>query len=1537
MIQYRRTIRLLILLCLYQHISLFGQYGEFVFERVGVLDGLPENSVKSIIQDHLGFLWLGTQNGLVRYDGYEMIVYQPDPNDPNSLYGGVVRHLAEDSAGNIWISTMLGICRFNRAEENFTRLLPAQYDEALYQLIASLQESGQNIAEISSVVGNEDRQKGLELAEETTLLIVSMGEFSSRGQYVDHGWIEDEDGNIVWEMDPAKHFWAGGEIKNKIQVALKTLPPGSYRLRYLSDNRHGYNMWKGISPSYPSLWGIRVLMVKNKPRVQSVLNAQYDPADSLLISPPAAVSAILLDQPRNTLWITSHREGLTRLNISSGSFTHYRNTVNDASSIPSNGLSFICMGREGALWIGSRLGLIKFIPETESFTLYQAENPTKKDKFYAIRTVFEDHGGILWVGSYTGGLFRFDKSNGTFRQYQHEPGNPNSIAGNYLHLIHEDRQGLLWLSAGRRLTVWDKETGHFQAIPRSAEPTGIDGIYPWSIFEDRTGTMWIGTLLGGLHKTDRDKQPVKHYRHEPDNINSLSANYIQVVHEDRSGNLWIGTREDGLTKLERKSHSNGKDKFTHYRHDPANPHSMSGNVIRSLFEDRSGNLWIGTSGAGLNRFDPENEEFIRYQHDPNDPHSLASGDIVAIYEDHSGTLWVGLHGGGGLNRYNPDTGTFTRYTKKSVKAILEDRAGSLWFGGEYSGLTELNLETEEISEYTLPGVDFFSIGAIYEDPSERLWVRTFAKGLFLFDRETGKFIPMHSPENLLPYWTSHIQADQHGRLWLGRFGGISIFDPETRAFKNFSGNHNIRNLRTTCVFQSALTGEMIWGGENGMVIFHPDSIKENLHPPQVAITSFKLFNQPVGVGGDSPLKKSISVLDTIRLVYWQNDISLGFAALHFNNPQDNQYSYILENYEENWRNTGNYREAAYTNLDPGEYIFRVKASNSDGVWNKKGRSLHIIITPPWWKTWWAYSLYFIFAIIGLYSARRYELSRQRLKHSLELEQVQAEKLVELDRMKSRFFANISHEFRTPLTLILGPLEHLISQNENTGLRETYLRMRRNGQRLRRLINQLLDLSKLESGKMSLQASPVDIVQHTKFIVMAFESLAGLRQISLKLDLPNQPVTVYLERDKFEKIIVNLLSNALKFTPDGGTILVIVDYPLQSPLFKDGSGSPPLVKGRPEGVEIRVKDTGIGIPADKLPHIFDRFYQADDTFTRQHEGTGIGLALTKALVELHGGTIRVESQVGSGTIFTVRLPLGKSHLQPGQIDEQISQSEENEEKEGFHEAIKKEYLQHSKTQALEHANTGTPEHQILIVEDNPDMREYMRGHLENRYRVIEAANGRLGLQQARQHTPELIISDVMMPEMNGFTLCEKLKTDARTSHIPVILLTARASGESKIEGLETGADDYLTKPFDAKELRIRIKNLIEQRRRLQERFRRELVIQPSEVTVTSMDEVFLTKVMAAVEAHIDDTTFDTYALARETSVSRRHLNRKLRALTGQSVREFIRTIRLKRAAQLLQQQSGTVTEIAYEVGFQSIAHFAKVFREQFGVAPSAYEK
>lgn len=1198
---------------------------------------------------------------------------------------------------------------------------------------------------------------------------------------------------------------------------------------------------------------------------------------------------VIYEDRFNALWIgvghyDANKGGLHKYNKATDTFYSYDRDDNDPGSLSDNWVTAIHEDKRGNLWIGTNGGLNKFDPQTETFSVrrgnYKESYSISKDW---IKCIWEDDENNIWFGTWEGGINKLDPATNILTDYTYDPLDPKSLSHNVVFNIYEDRSGIFWLGTwGGGVNKFKPSGSPFSNYNRFGQGPGSSFINEvTAIYEDQSrDQLWIGTKID-LTLFDRQEQTGKVL---------LQRETVYAINQDASGTIWVGC-EDGIFTFD----SNGNLRHQ-YLEDSVDQHGLSTRGVNSIFLDSEDIIWVGSAKA-LNKFDPQTNTFTQYQYDTVNPES-PSNDVHTIYEDKSGTFWLATLNG--LNKFDRKTTTFTHHQSASdqlsglidnnIETLYEDKSGTLWLGNN-NGLSKM----------------------VVKDGAASFTNYTTADGL---------------PGNII----AGILEDGSGNLWISTNYGLCVFNPRENRFKVYYKEDglpgNMFNARAN--FQNA-TGEMYFGGNNGFMVFHPDSIIKKSHIAPVVLTGFKKFNKTVS------LDTAITKVQTIRLPYDENVFSLEFASLDYTNPEKNQYAYKLEGFSEDWINTGNKRDATFTNLDPGTYTFRVKGSNYDGIWNENGASLHILIMPPWWRTWWAYLLYVIMAGAILYSLRRYDLHRQRLKHQLEMELAHSEQLQEVDRMKSRFFANISHEFRTPLTLILGPLENWMKdQNTTESLKPQFKMMHNNATRLRQLINQLLELAKLEAGAVKLQAANGDIAQFLHRILATFSSLAERKQITFELN--NAPlvnssglsaINIYFDREKLEQVFYNLLSNAFKFTPTGGKISVAVA------VGSDNGKLLPAESTISEFIEIRISNTGPGIPAGKLQKIFDRFYQAEDDSTRKHEGTGIGLALVKELVELHHGAVSATSVVDETTTFTVLLPMGKNHLQAEEIIAPVDRTKqdlppvmiptEDSEPTGV------EANQPQQTDALADATL------ILIVEDHADLRSFIRGNLSDEYRVIEAENGKAGLERAMETIPDLVISDVMMPEMDGYQLCDALKRNIKTNHIPVVLLTARAAREKKIAGLEFGADDYLTKPFDPEELQIRVRNLINIRKQMREKFSQEMRLGPAAVTVPSTQKVFLERLNEVLEQHIEDENFNVETLGSEIGMSRGQLHRKLKALIDQSPSEFIRNFRLQRAADLIHQDAGNMAEIAYMVGFNSQAYFTRSFQELFGCTPSEYRR
>lgn len=1401
------------------------------FEHITVDAGLVDNYLRDILQDSRGFLWIASSNGLSRYDGYGFT---------NFSLGGVWV-VYEDQAGRIWAGAYGGgLNKFNPETQTFTQFLhdPGNPNSLSHNTVSAIHE------------------------------------FSSEPGVL---WVATDGGGL-----------------NRFDT-----------------------------------------------RDESFIHYRHDPNNPNSLAQD--VIASLYEDDSGNLWVTTGN-GLSRMRRAVDeqgrqrpSFQSFLHDPASPNTFGGNNVQAVCQGENGDLWIGTGdAGLRLMDGETGRISSFRndPDDPTSLSND-AIRAIFKDRAGNIWIGTYGGGLNKLDRATKTFIRFMHDPDDPYSLSHNIIRAIHEDR----------------------------------------------TGVLWVGTYGGGLNKVSQNKFEV--YRHKPNNPNSLAHNNVTALCEDSRGALWVGSSDAGLTRIVWRT--NGDAEYTHFQHNPGNPNSLADNNITAIHEsrDKPGELWIGTFRGGLHRLDSRGGRVERFRKGKGAPGGLDAPNITQIHQSltDENILWIGTYGLG-LYRLDKNTLAFAEFKpdgskendpdKKIIRCIYEspNDPGTIWCSGDRGGMWGFKVQNDG-NEDRFVLVEMQAPEANNREPDEirvildagngSFWLGT-DNGLSLYNPSTG-FLKNFSAPNRQFSKSNGVIKDGNGALWISSTNGFSRFDPQTERFYDYhledglQGVHFNRNAAL-----KGRDGRLYFGGLNGLNVFHPDSIRDNKHIPPIAITDFRIFNKPVKIDPeradeDLTLPAHISMLDEIVLSYRENVFSFEFAALDFTVPSNNQYAYKLEGFQQEWIDAGITRTASFMNLKPGEYTFHVKGSNNDHIWNEEGASIKITILPPWWRTWWAYGFYVIFIGAALYVLRRYEKNRQRFKHRAELHRFEREKLQEVDHLKSRFFANISHEFRTPLTLIMGQVDSELESPEEKKNKSKLQMISRNAEKLLTLINQLLDLSKFEAGQMTLKASQQNVVPLLRYLVSAFESWAAQKRISLQFESSHDEILLWYEQEKIEKVMYNLLSNALKFTPEGGKVSV------QLSVISDQLSAARL--NTEHSLLITVRDSGIGIPRDRLPHIFDRFYQVDSSQTREFEGTGIGLALSKELVQLHGGGISVQSTEGFGSTFTVTLPLGYAHLKPEQIAALKSKKQEANSKEqimgdggeypviSVQPAATSDQSERSgdpdssgqpatsiepqvssiQEQATSDLHPATSNEFILIVEDNADMRAFIGESLREEYRIVEAANGDEGFVKAQEYSPDLIITDVMMPRVDGYEMTRRIRQDQITSHIPIIMLTAKAADEDKFAGLEQGVDAYLTKPFNKKELRIRVRKLIELRKNLRQKTGTKAVLTPSEIEATSMEQEFLQRVRDLIEANMENEDFSVDELARKIGMGERQLLRKLKALTDSSPQQCIRSMRLQRARQLLEQSAGTVPEIAYQVGYGNVKSFGRAFREEFGMVPS----
>lgn len=1247
--------------------------------------------------------------------------------------------------------------------------------------------------------------------------------------------------------------------------------------------------------------------------------------------PDATVEDIIKDTAGN-YWFISTGKGITRYNPADGSSKRLTHAFNSKNTLSTNDVSAIRQNSKGELWVIHRNGILeKLNSETlqvveRNDDIYKSFNQEQLNYSLSI-----DSDDDLWVylQNVPGGVFFYDQAKKTLAHF-HKKAARLQLNNNVVRGVVEGTKGKIWIGTDHGgINEIDKKDfsvhyiRHNPEVEKSLSHNSINTLY-----KDDEGIVWIGTFKKGVNYYHPNNIRFPHIKHQSSVSNSLPYDDVNAFVEDAKGNLWIGTNGRGLLYWDRAAGI-----YTRYRHDVNDPNSLSSDVIVSLLIDKNNILWVGTYLGGLNRYDGTG--FTHYKNDPRDPHSLSDDSIWELFEDSKGNLWIGTLRGG-LELFDRQQNVF-RHSRSGegefpvhcdyLSSIAEDSKGNLWVGGGY-GIDVFNQDTGKSTYFSHDPKDPHSLVSnnityILNDSKQNIWIGT-SEGLDLYEEKTNSFRHYTVADGLPSNVIVAILEDQAGNLWLSTPNGVSnmLLDRKggmAAAFRNFD---ELDGLQSKAFNENAAyltsNGEMVFGGPNGLNIFLPESIGENSLLPRIVFTDFQLFNKSVeggkAVNGRMLLSKAISETQAIALKHDENVFSIEFAALNFFHPEKTKYRYKLEGFDKEWHMADNTsRKVTYTNLDPGEYELKVMASNNDGIWNEEGVSMQLTVLAPFWLTKEAFALYFVLAIGLLILARKVLLQRARANFLIEQERREAHQMHELDLMKIKFLTNVSHEFRTPLTLILAPIERLLKTTNNPDQLQQFEMINRNAKRLLNLVNQLLDFRKIEVEEISLYPSEGNVVKFVEATVSSFSALSDKKNITLTFKANVPELQASFDMDKLEKILFNLLSNAFKFTPDYGFINVELNC------YDNDSSSAGI-----KILEMKVRDSGIGIAKENHKKVFERFFQDVVPGNMVNQGSGIGLSVTKEFVKIHGGIITLDSAPGQGSCFTVTIPV--KEILPAHAPEAV-QAKDEEDAVAEAAAVVPGRLQVSSY--LDNAPV------VLLVEDSEDFRFYLKDNLKDHFTIIEAKDGKEGWQKALAHMPDLIVSDLMMPEVNGIDLCKKIKADSRTSHIPFVLLTAHASEDKKLDGLNIGANDYVTKPFSFDLLLSRIKNLITQRELLQKVFEKKISVQTSEEEVVSLDDKLVQKAIKTVEENLSNADFSVEMLSKEMGVSRVHLYKKLLAITGQSPVEFIRKIRLQHAAQILEKSQLTVAEVAYKVGFNNRKYFTKYFKEEYKILPSQY--
>jgi signal transduction histidine kinase/ligand-binding sensor domain-containing protein/DNA-binding response OmpR family regulator len=1407
--------QIIFVISLYSCLSLHAQSQ---LNEISETEGLSQNTIKSIIQDSNGFIWVGTYNGINKYDGYSMVHYNFS-NDVNSLSSNIIISLFEDKDGYIWAGTT--DAGLNRIDPS-TGKIEVYFDNP---------NAPDYVSEIDHIYQSSSGVLFIKTPNGFKFFKVAI------------------DGSLVFEKVM--------NVANNFSLLAKNIVPAL-------NGKH----WFFTPKRKIKLHQVAINEITNVPdiKVQSTDIKAFEFDSSYPVN--------FIEYPKNTIWVISNRLQLLKIKLNN------QLQVIDRELIPlsDNSLGFshknfkklaIAVDQKQHIWVAGNGILLNYDTQTgEKLNLNSSHR--KEIAIQQAQQLMIDNTNILWLGTLNHGLYKMDLENNTFlnsNEFLNNSEKQSPVFHEYPILtMCEDSKGDIWLGTQGRgglailkgkeiersfLNKSNKVWDYNYLAKTNTQFDDEDFFEIKRLMNDSKNNIWVGAKTGLskiTFKNNSETFDIQKFNDIKDKQGTLIKNSVFAIEEDRKGNIWVGYWRKGIAKITFNTQS---ETYTsvNYQNEFNNTNSLSNNLVRDILEDSNGDIWVGTI-RGLNKLKQDaadNIAFTGYLNDPENKNSLSNNYVLDVFQASNGLLYVGSFGGG-LNQIEISNNTlnFKHYTKKE-------------------GL-----------------------------PSDVVY---------------------------------QIKEDNQGNIWMLHVREISKLNPKTGAVTYFENQDgiNVSEFKDNAMLFTN-SGMMLCGGVNGITFFQPDRLSVNEIKPQLIISDFKLFNEIIlpleKRNGKVILKKGINETKKIVLPYSLNSMEFVFSSLHFSNPEKNQYKYILEGFDEKWQySKGNERRfASYTNVPPGNYIFKVFGSNSVGVWTDEPKEISVLINKPWYLTTLAIFIFSLLTFAIIYSFVKIRLNQIHLKSKMDIESAVHENSEEMNQMKLQFFTNISHELRTPLTLIVGPLSQIMNGRADTkDIPKLNSIMYKNSNRLLKLINQLLDFRKAESGNLNLIVQNDELVSFVGEVFTAFEDIALEKDIKFLFLSPKKELDAWFDNDKIEKILYNLLSNAFKFTPKGKGITVSLE--------KETINSE-------DYAIIKVIDFGIGIPKDELISIFDRFYQTRKENNAINEGSGLGLAYIKHLVEIHKGEINIQSEFHKGTTCTVTIPISKTAYSNNSIIELQPQKYDFKYTKIGVDVIKENQLIPKKTikSAKEHSKE-TP--LLLIVEDNRELQDYLVTFFSYDYRILTANNGKEGLEQAIKNIPSVIISDLMMPEMNGIEMCKKLKTDINTSHIPILILTAKAGLENEKEGLETGADEFILKPFNIEVLKLRLDNILRTKEQWIQKFRTNSSSKSWKELSNKLDQKFIEKSINIIKKNLDNTEFSVEKFALEIGMSRSALFLKLKSITRQSTSEFIRTIRLNKAAKLIESGKYSITEVIYMVGFSDPKYFRTCFKKHFECTPSSY--
>ena len=1433
-------------------ISSSAQY-HFSFSHFTSDNGLSQNSITAMMKDRKGYLWFGTRDGLNKFDGTNFTLYNSKPDKRLSVLSNRILEIKEDNQGFVWIKT---------------------YDEMVYRLNQFTEELIRIQKPNGEYVNDKIREIYILPSGVVWLATFDKGCYKVQTNELSHQL-------TVTLYDKAHHTLANNNVRNIFQdkegytwfltqSGLNCIETNRKQVLYFNK----FPFYSFIENDKRILFGSEGKVFQFEKRTKTF---------KLLELPDQVIVASMAGFNPNYYLFATQGKGFFTYDVLQGKLQQF--SREKYPEMKSNDIQNVYIDRAGDAWLGIKSqGVLHFTPQSNKIA-YVESNLNEGQVTNPNFLIFEDEKDLLWVQPYYGFFSWYDRVNNRLVPFYNAYNEDiNTVFSYGVNHVLSDSQGVLWISTNRgngffKCTFLPDYFNHYLFQNHSVYSISNE---TRALFEDHQNRLWVACKDGSVHVFDQNKKEIGTLNTDGrilpgGNLEVLVYNFCQ----DKAGNIWFATKKQGLFRLKPLGSKNAF-RIENFIHNPADSYSPANNDFYSVVQDNNGRIWAGSYGGGLHLFDEQNGK-IRFFHSKNELKSYPEANcskVRQVFVDSRKHIWVATTEGFVVfssefsdlkdikyRYYNRNEDKPTSLGANDVYSIFEDEQATMWFGTFGGGLNKLTTRFEDKKQFEFE----------------------------VFDRGKGM------PNNVI--YT--IIDDKQGNLWLTTENSIVKFNKKTNRIEAFGKGNELENVEfseaSACLLHS---GEIYVGSKSGFYSFHPEMVKRRVIHAPLVFTRLLLFNKEVEIGEKgSLLQTQLDKTSHLEFNSKENVFTIEFATLDMRAPEKIQYAYKLDGFDPEWNNVLTKHFATYTALPPGKYTFRVKSTDSEGVWLQNERHITIDILPSFWQSGFAKILY-VFLVIALFLTTLYIfVTIFKLKNNVHLEK-------QMTDMKLRFFTDISHELRTPLTLISLPVDNILQEKLDPNIKDQLLLVRRNLDRVMGLINQILDFRKVQNNKMRLSVEEINFADFTRICSSNFLETAHTKNIGFHLIDESNNIKLWVDPERYESILSNLLSNAFKFTPSGKNITVKTEI-------------------RQNVAVLSVIDEGIGIAQEKINFIFDRFFSISTLRNIAQKSTGIGLDLVKKLVDLHHGTIHVNSQVGKGSTFEIEFKQGTAHYD-GEVDLILSDQKIPMKETGDPEmTVEVEKVDQVKVIPL-----------ILVIEDNDELRHFLKKSLKKSYRVIEAENGLVGWNKIQQVLPDFIIADLLMPEMDGMELTIKVKEDARTSHIPVILLTAVTDMESKVAGMKAGADDYITKPFSSEFLHARIENLINQRIQLQHYYRSQYITSKSDFTlppleIKSQEDRFMQTLILLMNDNLENFDLNIDLLASRLNMSRTVFFNKLKSLTGFSPVEFVREVRFERAAEYIRDTQLTVAEISYKVGIEDPRYFSRCFKQKFGTTPSEY--